>query len=116
MAFQPKEDTPEAVRLTLRKALLDEPAWLEKKRDTFYISLGLWFVSLPFPIFLYGYAVDNAEAALRSVPGSSQYQQFYRQTELTYYAYGATLFVSIALFVKMLNDLIEYVDYVDYVR
>ncbi len=116
VTFQPQEESLEAIMLTLRKALLDESAWLEKKRDTFYASLGIFFISLPLPIFLYGYALDNANAAIRSDPRSSQYQQFYSQTEITYFAYGATLFISIALFAKMLGELIEYVDYVDYVR
>ena len=99
----------------LRKQLLDEGLWQEKKRDSFYGSLGLWLLSVPLPIFFYGYAVDNSSAALWSAPGSNQFREYFRWTEITFYAYGASLFVSIVLFVKMFGDLLEYINYVDYV-
>jgi hypothetical protein len=98
----------------LRKQILDELYWQEKKRDTFYTSLGIWAVSLPFPIFLYGYAVDNARAANRSVVGSDDYNKFRRNTEFTYAGYFATLFISVTLFVKMFINMLEYVDFVNY--
>jgi len=106
--------TPPLLDFDLRKQILDELYWQEKKRDTFYTSLGIWAVSLPVPIFLYGYAVDNARAANRSAVGTDDYNKFRRNTELTYAGYFATLFISVTLFVKMFLNMLEYVDFVNY--
>lgn len=105
--------TPPLLDFDLRKQILDELYWQEKKRDTFYTSLGIWAVSLPIPIFLYGYAVDNARAANRAI-GTDDYNKFRRNTELTYAGYFATLFISVTLFVKMFLNMLEYVDFVNY--
>jgi hypothetical protein len=114
LVYDIDESTPSVLDLTLRKQILDEIYWQEKKRDSFYSSLGIWAVSLPFPIFLYGYAVDNARAANRSTPGTEEYKRFRRNTELTYAGYFATLFISVTLFVKMFLNMLEYVDFVKY--
>jgi hypothetical protein len=114
LVYDIDELTPPLLDFDLRKQILDELYWQEKKRDTFYTSLGIWAVSLPFPIFLYGYAVDNARAANRSVVGSDDYNKFRRNTEFTYAGYFATLFISVTLFVKMFINMLEYVDFVNY--
>jgi hypothetical protein len=114
LVFDIEETTPRYVEFDLRRKILDELQWQERKRDTFYTSLGIWALSLPFPIFLYGYAVDNARAANRATVGTDEYNKFRRNMELTYAGYFATLFVSVTLFVKMLINMLEYVDFVDY--
>lgn len=114
LVYDIDESTPPLLDFDLRKQILDEIYWQEKKRDTFYTSLGIWAVSLPIPIFLYGYAVDNARAANRSVMGSDDYNKFRRNTELTYAGYFVTLFISVTLFVKMFLNMLEYVDFVNY--
>jgi hypothetical protein len=114
LVFDIDESTPPYVEFDLRRKILDELYWQEKKRDTFYSSLGIWAVSLPFPIFLYGFAVDNARAANRAATGSDEYNKFRRNMELTYAGYFATLFISVTLFVKMFLNMLEYVDFVDY--
>jgi hypothetical protein len=107
-------DTSPSLNFILRKQILDESLWQEKKRDAFYSALGFFALSVPFPIFLYGYAVDSSIAASRVTADSDTYNKFRRQAELTYGAYWATLFVSVSLFIRMLVTLVEYIEYVDY--
>jgi hypothetical protein len=109
------DEAPASLNFTLRKQILDEVVWQERKRDAFYTTLGMFAISLPLPIFLYGYAVDSAIAANRAVPGSDDFAEHFRRMEITYGAYFATLFVSVTLFVRMFVTLAEYINFVDYV-
>lgn len=68
---------------------------------------------MPLPVFLYGYAVDNAYAAARAEPGTDKYRDHRTRMEVTYYAYFATLFISVTLFVKMFVNLLDYIHFVE---
>ena len=93
----------------LKKELYDEDAWQKRRRDRFYGSLGLFVLSVPLPLFLYSYAVDNAYAAMRFPEGTPTYDLFERRTEIFYYGYLGGLFISATLFLNMGVDLLEYV-------
>jgi len=107
------EDGPSVLSFFLSQAILDRQEWQDRKRDRFYTSLGIWALSVPLPVFLYGFAVDHAYAASRAEPGSDKYRYHYSTMEATYYAYFATLFVSVTLFVKMFLNLLDYIHFVD---
>jgi hypothetical protein len=102
-------EMPEEVTVALKQELFDEGAWQKRRRDIFYGSLGAFALSLPVPLFLYSLAVDSAYAGLRETIGSPAYDTFIRRTELFYYGYLGTLFVSVTLFINMGVDLLEYV-------
>ena len=115
LSYEIDRTVPDFLSFSLKKRILDETKWLAKKRDSFYTALGIWALSLPFPIFLYGSAVDSANAVARAVPETDQYRKYYRQMEITYFGYWITLFASVSLFVKMFANFFEYVDYVKYI-
>jgi len=100
---------PDHVTVRLKQELFDEAAWQKRRRDRFYGSLGAFALSLPVPLFLYSLAVDSAYAGLRETKGTPAYDTFTRRTELFYYGYLGTLFVSVTLFLNMGVDLLEYV-------
>jgi hypothetical protein len=104
-------DAPELLSLSLRKQIVDPVEWQERKRRTFYTSLGIWVLSVPLPIFAYAGAADSALASGNAT--GDEYDRLRRRTELFYYTYWATLFASGVLFVNMLRDLLEYVRYAD---
>ena len=108
-SFRLSPDSGDELALPLRKELYDEDAWQKRRRDRFYGSLGLFVLSVPVPLFLYSYAVDNAYAAMRFPEGTPEYDRFERRTEIFYYGYLGGLFVSATLFLNMGVDLLEYV-------
>ena len=111
MPYWVPEDPPFSIELTLQKKLLDRNAWQEKKRNIFYTALGVWAVSVPFPFYLNTFAWDSAHALERSVPGSDEWNRYALRTELLYYGYLGSLFVSAVLFVNVIDRLLTYVDY-----
>ena len=108
-----EDDPPPVLRLSLDRQIMDRNLWQNKRRDAFYAALGAFAISVPFPLFLQNAAWDAAYAQRRALPGSREYEQFSRQTEVFYYSYGATLFVSVSLFANAIGRLIDYIAYID---
>ncbi len=111
MSYMIAASSSNELNAVMKKHVLDEDAWQAKRRDNFYKSLGLFALSVPLPLFLYNFAVDNAYARLRAVPASYEYRKFEKRTELLYYGYLGTLFVSVTLFINMGFDLWDYVNH-----
>ena len=111
MPYWVPPDPPFSIELTLQKKLLDRNTWQEKKRNIFYTALGAWAVSLPFPFYLNSFAWDSAYALERSVPGSDEWNRYALRTELLYYGYLGSIFISAVLFVNAVDRLLTYVDY-----
>lgn len=101
--------SPGELSVSLDRRLYDEETWQRKRRDRFYASFAVFALSVPFPLYLYNYAVDNAYATVRTVVGSPEYDRLRRRTDLYYYGYLGTLYVSLTLFLNMGLDLWEYV-------
>jgi hypothetical protein len=99
--------------ITLNQVLFDEQALQKRKRDLFYSSLGVWAVSLPLPLFLYGYHVDAAIVRNRYPWDTEPFRDFARRAEIFYSSSMATLFVTVSLFVNMIQHLLDYIRYTD---
>jgi hypothetical protein len=111
MSYMIAASSSNVLNMVMKKHVLDEEAWQKKRRDNFYKSLGIFALSVPLPLFLYSFAVDNAYARSRTIPASYEYRKFEKRTELLYYGYLGTMFVSITLFLNMGFDLLDYVNH-----
>jgi hypothetical protein len=112
-------DQEEPVEITLVPEILDRESLMKDKREDFYVVFAAFVLSLPLPIYLFdatntfelGYKNEarqdsadiNIDEALRLVE--------LRQLSLT--AYIGSFFLSAALLVDAISELLAYIDLTD---
>jgi hypothetical protein len=103
--------SPAAVSVKLSPASLDPLARQKRDRDRFYTAFGIFALSLPFPIFSYGYVNDYMVGYQQAVSSGnlSEAQRLFDAGNAYYYAYLGTLGVSVGLAVNMVIQLIRYI-------
>ncbi len=89
-----------------------DPAEVQKRRrDEFYTSFGIFALSLPLPIFLWGYTNDclvGAQAALDEA-NISEANRYIEIGKGCYYGYLGTTAVSVTLFAYMMYRLVRFI-------
>jgi hypothetical protein len=94
--YRLEPSSPDRLLFPLVKEALDFEAFQKSTRTRFYTSLAAFLLSLPFPVFCYSLAWENAFAQR---PGPTEFFQA---------SYYWTAFISGALIVNMLFDLFLY--------
>lgn len=95
--FRLGPESPPAALIPLVKSVIDLGQFQDAKRDRFYSSLAAFLISLPFPVFSYNMALDY-----RSSNRIPEWEFF----SVTYFW---TFFISGALLVNSIIDLLRYV-------
>ncbi len=97
----------------LRKAIIREEL-RKKRRDAFYNALGLWFLSLPIPVFAFGYALDFKVGEIISVTGADieASERLALYSDIMYYTYLGGIFVNVGLAVNMAIKIFDYLSVV----
>ncbi len=102
----------------LLPAIIDEPAVIKNRRMNLYRSIGAFALSVPIPMITLDWTNTLTEAYIRSIQSGSggttsqEGRRLYRGRMAAFSGYTAGLFVSGALFVNLVLDLLEYTDVV----
>ncbi|MBN2531546.1 MAG: PEGA domain-containing protein [Spirochaetales bacterium] len=108
--FHIGQSTKDSIVAELQISLVDPEVKQKATRDNFYFAFGLWLISIPFPIFLNGFAEDFAYEAVRFPIGSPLYN-YYGGTSNTFnLTYWITLAINGGLFVYMGFTLFDYLN------
>jgi len=103
------------IDLSLERDILEESVVQTKKRDQFYSAFGIWALTVPLPLFLYGITADYAYA-YQDAGASGDFSEASRLKstgEIFYYSYLGSLFISGSLFLKMMFNLFKYISSAD---
>jgi hypothetical protein len=98
-------DTPKPVKVTLLPEAIDPLAEQQARRNGFYTAFGLFALSVPFPLFFWGYAGDNYVKYFGGA-GDDAAQKFRKDL----FGYAGTLALSAVLFTNMLAELLRYIE------
>jgi hypothetical protein len=96
--------SPATLAVALAPAAADPLARQKKERRRFYTAFGLFALSLPLPIFSWGFVSDNLVAYQ-----ASGEQRFLEAGNGYYYAYLGTLGLTVGLAVNMAVRLSRYI-------
>ncbi len=101
--------TDSILSFTLSPDLFDWEKYLEKKRNSFYLSLGVFALSVPVPIILFSVTEDLAAGfeiayAERDV---DQMRIIHNRANITYHSYLGGLFIATTLLVNTFIQLID---------
>jgi hypothetical protein len=99
--------SPASLAIVLAPAAADPLTRQKKERNRFYTAFGLFALSLPLPIFSWGFAVDY-KAAYYSASGSEA-DRLADIEKVFYNSYLGTLGLSIGLGVNMAIQLVRYI-------
>lgn len=110
--FRLGPDSPQVISRRLRLANIDWDVEITEKRDSFYRSLGIFVLSVPIPLFLFG-SYQAVASAFPAEPGANlpveEWERFGRRGNVLYWsAFGAT-FASAGLLVNAVFALLDYV-------
>ncbi len=100
---------------SLAREGLDREEIQKKKRDKFYASFGLWAITLPLPIFFYGFASDYAFGVqqARLTGPTDEVQRLTSLGSWFYYAYQGALVINISLLIHTVISLVDYIGSAD---
>ena len=103
------------IDLTLESNILEESVVQTKKRDKFYSAFGIWALTVPLPLFLYGITSDYALAYQdAAVSGNlSEKSRLQSTGQVFYYSYLGALFINGSLFLRMMFNLFDYINSAD---
>ncbi len=102
------------IDLTLERDILEESVIQTKKRDQFYSAFGIWALTVPLPLFLYGITADYALAYQDAqYSGNPEASRLLSTGKAFYYSYLGALFISGSLFLKMMFNLFDYISSAD---
>ncbi|MQY76421.1 MAG: PEGA domain-containing protein, partial [Spirochaeta sp.] len=99
------------IDLTLEHNILEESVVQTKKRDQFYSAFGIWALTMPLPLFLYGITADYALAYQKAAVSGNLSEAYRLQNtgEIFYYSYLGALFITGSVFIKMMFNLFNYI-------
>lgn len=106
----------DSITLALLPNKLDRTTVIEDERDGFYNVLAAFIISLPLPVYLFDVTntlTQSYNAELQQPPSARNIDEAYRlldMRQISFSAYIATVFVSVALFIDATIELIEYID------
>ena len=102
--------SPQAVSVALSPAALDPLERQKKERKRFYTAFGLFALSLPLPLFSWGYVTDYLVGYQNAVEDGNlvEAQRLLDAGSGFYNAYLGTLGLSVGLAVNMLIQLARY--------
>ncbi len=113
--FTFSRDTPNTVTVKLQRELISPEKIERQKRDEFYSAFGLWLITLPVPIFGYGFAIDYKLGEITALTdnntGEADKMSLY--SDMMYYSYLGGIFISASLFVNVAVHLINYIESVN---
>jgi hypothetical protein len=98
----------DSITSTLKKKGLSPEEQQKKKRDDFYTAFGFFLVSVPFSIFLSGYAADFRNDSYRIPIDDPSYDQTLLLSNTLYISSYIALAVSGGLFIYMGFKLSDY--------
>ncbi len=109
------EEADKNINLILSPAKIDKDKILERRRKTFYNSLGSFIVSLAVPAISYGLSSDYGYAYNSSVissgVSSSESNRLMSASNSWYNVYLGGVFISVSLFVDMAIKLEDYISF-----
>lgn len=103
------------IDLTLERNILEESVMQENKRDQFYSSFGVWALTVPLPIFLYGITWDYASAYQRAADSGnlSEASRLQSTGQIFFESYRLSMYISGMLFIRMVFYLFDYISSAD---
>lgn len=103
------------VTVDLAPILLDKEAYIEKKRDVFYRTAGLFVLSFPIPFFLYTMSIDFAAGyAAAAVSGNtSEAERMRNLSNGFYHGFWGGVVISVSLLAHTIYTLIDYIQAAD---
>jgi hypothetical protein len=103
------------VTVDLAPILLDREAYIEKKRDVFYRTAGLFVLSFPIPFFLYTMSIDFAAGyAAAAVSGNtSEAERMRNLSNGFYHGFWGGVVISVSLLAHTIYTLIDYIQAAD---
>jgi hypothetical protein len=104
-------EVPGEVSVSLTPDSFDPLENQSSKKEQFYTSFGIFALSVPLPLFFWGYTQDcrvGFEEA-SNAGNTSEANRLFESGKRYYYAYVGTLVLSASLFVNMVVNLIRYV-------
>ena len=105
------EGFADEVTVGLSPVSLDRETYIEKKRDTFYRTAGLFVLSFPLPFFLYTMSIDfaagYATAAVAGNPGEAE--RMSRLSNGFYHGFWGGVIISASLLAHTIYTLIDYI-------
>ena len=109
--FTLSRDSANNLRITLKRKIIPYEEIVEKERDQFYSALGLWFISIPVPIFAYGFAVDYKLGEITAIINNDNENasRMALSSDIMYYSYLGGLFINAALFLNGALHLFNYI-------
>ena len=108
LALEP--DSEDVLTISLSPDVFEWEDYIEKKQDAFYLSFGLFALSVPIPVILYSLSEDlaagyNLAYAQRNL---GEMERIYKDASITYNTYIGSLFLSATLLVNTLIHLFDY--------
>jgi len=108
-------EVPGEVSVSLTPDSFDPLENQSRKKDQFYTSFGIFVLSVPLPLFFWGYTQDHLVGAQAAYDAGNidETNRLVETGKGFYYAYVGTLALSASLFVNMIVHLIRYVGAAD---
>jgi len=107
--------SPALTDITLPPFTIDPALRQRRARNAFYGALGAWVVSLPLPIFLWAYSLDQvapyqSALGMGDVATAVEFRVKYRRL---YAGYLGGLFVNVSLLANVVINLVRYIESAD---
>jgi hypothetical protein len=105
------ESIADEVTVGLSPVSLDREIYIEKKRDSFYRTAGLFVLSFPLPFFLYTMSIDFAAGyASAAVAGNTEEaERMSRLSNGFYHGFWGGVIISVSLLAHTIYTLIDYI-------
>lgn len=109
--FSLSRNTADNVNIILKRKIIPYSEIVRKERDQFYSALGLWLVSIPIPIFAYGFAIDYKLGEIISLANNNNEDssRMALSSDIMYYSYLGGLFINASLFLNGALHLFNYI-------
>jgi hypothetical protein len=103
--------SPAALAVDLAPAAADPLVRQKKERNRFYTAFGLFALSLPLPIFSWGFVTDSLVGYQSALDGGNlaEAERLLNAGNAYYYTYWGTLGLSIGLAANMVIQLVRYI-------
>lgn len=100
-----------SVNVRLSPFAFDSSAYLDKKRDEFYLSAGFFVLSFPIPFFLYSITEDLASGfSIAAAAGNvEEMEKKLRGSMAAYHGYVGSIIVTASMLLNTIFRLAEYI-------